>query len=86
MNKMLYEVCRCGNFIWYSRPFFDEYELQHVGIGTVMTVDRSDLGSEDGDDDVEKLWNLTSRILFEHFANVDGAGQRALVRRAFSLE
>lgn len=86
MTKMLYEVCRCGNFIWYSRPFFDEYELQHVGIGTLMTVDRADLDWEDGGNDVEKLWNLTSRILFEHFADVDGAGQRALVRRAFSLK
>ena len=55
-------------------------------LAPLMTVDRADLDWEDGGNDVEKLWNLTSRILFEHFADVDGAGQRALVRRAFSLK
>lgn len=86
MNGRFTELCRDGNFIWYWRPYFDEYELQHVGIGTVLTIEGWELDTVQGSTKVEKLWNLARDMLFEHFANVDGAGQRALVRRAFSLK
>lgn len=79
------EVDRKGNFIWYHRWAYDEYELHHVGIGTLMTVDAAFVKEhvEHGDTLVDKLWHLVERMVFDYFARVDGVGQRCMIKQVF---
>lgn len=87
-RRYIEEFSRRGNFIWYYSFAYDEYELQHVSIGTVMTVGAEYLSDyrDGGNISIEEsLWKLTSEMLLDYFCKTDGVGQRCMVRQAFTI-
>ena len=87
MARYIEEFDRKGNFIWFYSFAYDEYELQHVSIGTLMTVESSYLSDyrSEGDTVADALWKLTMEYIFLYFSKVDGVGQRCMLRNAFSM-
>ena len=86
-SRYISEFSRKGNFTWYYSFAYDEYELQHSGIGTLMTVGSEYLADyrEDGWTVEQTLWHFTMELLLDYFSRTDGAGQRCMLRKAFEL-
>ena len=86
MYRNFEEIERRGNFILFYHWAEDEYELQHVGIGTLLTLNPESFAEyrADGETVCDAFWNYVENMMFDHFATVDGAGQRAILRRIFS--
>ena len=87
MAGYMQEFSRRGNFIWYYSFAYDEYELQHVSIGTLMTVSSESLYDYRNENDTveDALWYLLSDYLLQYFIRNDGVGQRCILRKVFTV-
>lgn len=87
MFRQIEEFSRKGNFIWYYSLLYDEYELQHISIGTLITVESQYVFDYKNENETieDALWKLTSEIIFDYFCKVDGVGQRCMVKQAFNF-
>lgn len=87
MMAYIEEFCRKGNFIWYYCWARNEFELHHVSIGRLATFHESELSpyAIEGDGTCDTLWRLVSMFLLDYFSEVDGVGQRCMVKNTFKI-
>ena len=85
MTRRLDEVSRKGCFVWYYNWIYDEYELHHVSVGILMTIDSYMVQCNEDGTVYDKLWKITEQMLFDYFSTHDAIPQRCMVKQVFSL-